>query len=75
MKKSPANLSPSLDQSRIIIQTFPSDFLTNQKTTKQAEVLSQSVASPTEEILDYLNRIGHEYPFCVNNKQRMNDPL
>lgn len=73
MRKSPANFSPSPDLARIT-KTLPNDF-TNQKTTKQVESLSQSNARPTEEMISYLNRIGHEYPFCVNNKQKINDPL
>jgi len=73
MKKSPASIFPSLNQPRIT-KTLPNDFFTNQKIIKQAEALSPA-APPTEEMINYLNRIGHEYPFYVNNKQKMNDPL
>lgn len=57
-----------------ITKTFLSNFI-NLKPTKQASALSKSVSPPTEEMVNHLNRIGQEYPFCVNNKQRMNDPL
>jgi hypothetical protein len=70
MKKTPVtyyllDLSP---------KTLPNDF-TNRETTKQAEVLSLFVSPPTEEMINHLNRIGREYPFCVYYKQKMNDPL
>lgn len=74
MKKSPPSFSPSRDMPRIT-KSFPDDFFANQKATKQTEALSHAVAAPTDEMINYLNRIGHEYPFCVNNKQKMNDPL
>jgi len=74
MEKSPASYSPSLDLPRIT-KTFPNDFFTNQKARSQAEELSHSIEPPTEEMINYLNCIGMKYPFCVNNKQKMNDPL
>jgi hypothetical protein len=30
---------------------------------------------PSKEKIDYLNKIGQEYPFCVSHKHRNNDPL
>lgn len=74
MEKLPASFIPSSNMPRII-KTLPNDYFINQRKTKQGETLLQSVARPTEEMINYLNRIGHEYPFCVNNKQKMNDPL
>jgi hypothetical protein len=74
MKNSTANFTTSLDLPRTT-KTLPGDFFTNPKKTKQTEVLSKSIARPTEEMINYLNRIGHEYPFCVNHKHKMNDPL
>ena len=74
MKKLPATFSPSSEPPRLT-KTLPNDFFINQRKTKQVEALSQSVTRPTEEMINYLNHIGHEYPFCVNNKQKMNDPL
>lgn len=74
MKKSPATgYSPALDMPRIT-RSFRNDFK-DRKTTKQAEGLSKSIAPPTEEMIDLLNRIGQEYPFCVYYKQKVNDPL
>jgi hypothetical protein len=69
MKKSSIGFSPSWNVPRII-KTLPNDFFISQKTTKQAETFSQSVAPPTEEMIKYLNRIRHEYPFCVNNNNK-----
>jgi hypothetical protein len=74
MKKLPANFTPSSDIPRIT-KTLPNDYFINQRKAQQAETLLQPVARPTDEMINYLNRIGHEYPFCVNNKQKMNDPL
>ena len=72
-KSSVTSFSPLPDMPRIT-KTFPSD-LKDRKSTKQISALSESVAPPTEEMINQLNRIGQEYPFCVNNKQKMNDPL
>lgn len=55
-------------------KTLPNDF-TNRETTKQAEGFLLFVAPPTEEMINHLNSIGREYPFCVYYKQKMNDPL
>lgn len=74
MKKSLASFSPSLDLPHIP-KTLANAYFTNQNTTTQPKAFSQSVTHPTEEMINYLNRIGHEYPFCVNNKIKMNDPL
>jgi hypothetical protein len=73
MEKSPASLSPSLDQPSIK-KALTNDSFSKHKIIKQAQA-SQSITSSSEDIIDYLNRIGHEYPFCVNNKQKINDPL
>jgi len=73
MKKSSVkSFSPLPDMPRIT-KTLPSDF--NDRKNKQISALSETVAPPTEEMINQLNRIGQEYPFCVNNKQKMNDPL
>lgn len=34
-----------------------------------------SVPPPPEELVNYLNRIGREYPFCVCFKYKSHDPL
>ncbi|THU41085.1 hypothetical protein FAM09_02920 [Niastella caeni] len=74
MKKSPVSFSSLLNLPRIN-KTLPDGFFKNQKITKQAASLSQPVVPPSEAMINYLNRIGHEYPFCVNNKQKTHDPL
>ena len=30
---------------------------------------------PTKEMVERLNKIGNEYPFCVYHKHKNNDPL
>ena len=32
-------------------------------------------SAPTKEMVEHLNKIGNEYPFCVYHKHRNNDPL
>jgi hypothetical protein len=41
---------------------------------KQTEVPFQ-VTPPTDEVVNCLNSIGREYPFCVYYKHKMYDPL
>lgn len=36
---------------------------------------SKSASVPTKEKVEYLNKIGREYPFCVFHKHKKNDPL
>ncbi|MCS3797359.1 hypothetical protein [Niastella sp. OAS944] len=33
------------------------------------------VKPPTEEIINELNNLGKQYPFCINFKQKRHDPL
>jgi hypothetical protein len=47
--------------------------VSNRKTT--AGELSNACLPPTDEFISYINRIGHEYPFCVYYKVKTNDPL
>jgi hypothetical protein len=61
--------------------TFPNDF-TNLKIEKQSKDLLKPAARstepagrPTEEMINHLNRIGNEYPFCIYYKYKMYDPL
>jgi hypothetical protein len=53
---------------------LPNEFI-KRKITIQAEAPVKSPVRPTEEMINYLNRIGSEYPFCVYYKQKVNDPL
>jgi hypothetical protein len=46
-----------------------------QKRENEGRILSNSVSIPTTEKIEYLNKIGHEYPFCVFHKYKINDTL
>jgi hypothetical protein len=41
----------------------------------QMSTQSKSTSVPTKEKIEYLNKIGGEYPFCVFHKYKKNDPL
>ena len=73
MKKSSTTYSPLLELSAIT-KKLPRR-LVNRKTTKQANELLNAAPPPTEEMINYLNCIGSQYPFCVYYKHKMNDPL
>ena len=51
-----------------------SSYFTN---TKNFQTIAQSkpASVPTKEKVDYLNKIGNEYPFCAFHKHKKNDPL
>jgi hypothetical protein len=73
MKKSSASIySPTLEMPHIT-KTFPRNFK-NRKPQQEADQLPV-VPPPTEEMINHLNRIGSEYPFCVYYKHRTHDPL
>jgi hypothetical protein len=42
---------------------------------QQKQEIELNLSKPTEEKIEYLNKIGHEYPFCVYHKHKRNDPL
>jgi hypothetical protein len=49
-------------------------FTTRRKSRKQKQI-PNSIPPPTEELVNYLNQIGKEHPFCVYFKHKTNDPL
>lgn len=73
MKKSSASdYSPYLELPRIT-KTLPRHIIG--KKAKQPDQLPNVTPPPTEEMINKLNSIGREYPFCVYYKHRANDPL
>ena len=49
--------------------------LFNQPEQKEQINFKSSASMPSKERIDYLNKVGQEYPFCVYHKHRNNDPL
>jgi hypothetical protein len=41
----------------------------------QTSTQSKPSSAPTKEKIEQLNKLGHEYPFCVFHKYKKNDPL
>ncbi|SEO63827.1 hypothetical protein [Niastella yeongjuensis] len=39
------------------------------------ETISNIVPPPSEEMIERLNQLGKQYPFCVYYKQKDHDPL
>lgn len=75
MKKSSATIFSPAMELPAITQKFTRRF-NRRKVSRQADEKSlNKVPQPSEEVLNHLNRIGQEYPFCVYYKQRVNDPL
>jgi hypothetical protein len=74
MKKSSAiAFSPTMELPAIT-KKFPRHS-NRRKVNLQAEKVDSTVPPPSEEVIEQLNRIGQEYPFCVYYKQKGNDPL
>jgi hypothetical protein len=47
----------------------------NRRNTRKAKRGQNIVPPPTEELVNHLNQLGKEYPFCVNYKHKSHDPL
>ena len=45
--------------------------------SKQSEETRKKISTsiPNNEMVEHLNKIGNEYPFCVFHKHKNNDPL
>lgn len=68
------NLSAIAITSLFNYSTVTSFNVLNQPGQKEVSTdISDSI--PSEEMIDYLNKVGQEYPFCVYHKHRNNDPL
>lgn len=53
-------------------------FIKRSASTRKARRIQSSVNDvkpPTEKILNELNNLGKQYPFCINFKQKRHDPL
>jgi hypothetical protein len=51
-------------------QTF-----TNHRQTSHRKQTQNIAPPPTDETINYLNKLGQQYPFCVNFKPKHHDPL
>jgi hypothetical protein len=69
-RSSTINFVPASKELPRITKTV-SHIYNDRKTREQIK----PVSPPSEEMVKKLNSIGREYPFCVNYKQKMNDPL
>jgi hypothetical protein len=78
MKKSSATVFSPAMELPIITKRFTRRSK-RRRTSKEADPvidpLRNIVPPPSEELIEELNRIGQEYPFCVCFKQKMYDPL
>lgn len=74
MKKSMAHsYSPALELPSIA-KSIPHPV--GYRTKRKVEVQEAAVVlPPSKELIDELNRIGREYPFCVYYKHKAYDPL
>lgn len=74
MKKTSATMySPALELPAIT-RKFTRR-LNKRKISKEPVKSEEKVSPPSEEIIEQLNRIAQEYPFCVYYRQKVNDPL
>ena len=74
MKKSSATtFSPSLEM-REITKNLPAIISDRKQGVQQVQIPNPAL-QPTAEMVDYLNQLGHGYPFCAYQKGRVNDPL
>jgi len=74
MKKSSAIVFSPTVELRAITKKFTRHYK-NRKVSLEAEKIASSVPPPSKEVIEQLNRIAQEYPFCVYYKQKVNDPL
>jgi hypothetical protein len=62
--------------SQIIIKNgYITKNITDLKKVRRVERSSNRILPPTEETISKLNKLGKQYPFCVNFKQKIHDPL
>ena len=74
MKKSlVTRYAPTVQLARIT-KTIPR-YLDQRKNAKKIEQLPTLTPPPTEEMVNQLNRIGMEYPFCIYYKAKSYDTL
>ena len=75
MKKSSAIVFSPTVELRAITKKFTRHYK-NRKVSLEAEKITNTIPPPpSKEVIEQLNRIAQEYPFCVYYKQKVNDPL
>lgn len=75
MKKSSVTIYSPTMELPTITKRFTRHFKRTKIRKQEAKKSLSMVQPPSEEMINQLNRIGQEYPFCVYYKHRMNDPL
>ncbi|MBO9202758.1 MULTISPECIES: hypothetical protein [Niastella] len=76
MKKSSATIySPAMELPVITRRITRRASRIKISTSTTVERLSNVVPPPTEEMIEQLNQLAKQYPFCVYYKQREHDPL
>lgn len=74
MKKTSATMySPTLELPAITRKYTRR--LNKRKISEEPVILANKVSPPSEEVIEQLNRMAQEYPFCVYYRQKVNDPL
>ncbi|WP_207513463.1 hypothetical protein [Longitalea luteola] len=74
MKKTSATIySPALELPAITRKYTRR--LNKRRISEEPVKLANKVSPPSEEVIQQLNRIAQEYPFCVYYRQKVNDPL
>lgn len=48
---------------------------TAHKSGRQIKETKITILPPSEKLISYLNNLGQQYPFCVNFKCKLHDPL
>lgn len=74
MKSTSIKMRSRSSQSIIERDYMPKN-VTDLKKVRRFERSSNRILPPTEEYLSNLNKLGKQYPFCVNFKHKLHDPL
>jgi len=76
MKKSSATIySPAMELPVISRRSARRANRIKNNSSIEVVKLSNAVPPPTEEMIEHLNQLGRQYPFCVYYKQKDHDPL
>ena len=76
MKKSSATIySPALELPVITRKFARRANRIRISSSAPVEIVVNVVPPPTEEMIERLNQLGRQYPFCVYYKQKDHDPL
>ena len=74
MERVPVKTKSQSFQSLVNINSAAQDFI-NRRKKRQDWNTQNIILPPTEETINYLNKLAQQYPFCVNYKQKHHDPL